>query len=92
VATGLVVMTVLGMLQLSTLPIVLEMVERRSRRNAGTAAALVWMAANAGAVVICVAVQLLVEHPSMAFLVLAGASLLTVPLILRLRRQSLENA
>ena len=92
VATGLVVMTVLGMLQLSTLPIVLEMVERRSRRNAGTAAALVWMAANAGAVVICVAVQLLVEHPSMAFLVLAGASLLTVPLILRLRRHSLENA
>lgn len=92
VVTGMVVMTVLGTLQLSTLPIVLEMVERRSRRNAGTAAALVWMAANAGAVVICVAVQLLVEHPSMAFLVLAGASLLTVPLILRMRRQSQENA
>lgn len=91
VIAGMVVMTVLGMLQLSTLPIVLEIVERRSHRNAGTAVALVWMAANAGAVVIGVTVQLLVERTSLAFLVLAGASLSTLPMILRLRRQASQN-
>jgi len=79
VVTGFVAITLIGLLLLPALPIVLELVERRTGEAEGTAAGLIWMAGNLGGLLVAVVVGLLVDHPSAAFLVMAGIALVAVP-------------
>lgn len=79
VVTGFVAITLIGLLLLPALPIVLELVERRTGEAEGTAAGLIWMAGNLGGLVVAIVVGLLVDHPSAAFLVMAGVAAIAVP-------------
>ncbi|MET9269057.1 MFS transporter [Kribbella sp. NPDC003557] len=86
VVTGFVAITLIGLLLLPALPIVLELVERRTGEAEGTAAGLIWMAGNLGGLIVAVVVGLLVDHPSAAFLVMAAIALIAVPGARSLRR------
>lgn len=86
VITGFVAITLIGLLLLPALPIVLELVERRTGEAEGTAAGLIWMAGNLGGLIVAVIVGLLVGHPSAAFLVMAAIALIAVPGARSLRR------
>jgi len=88
--TGFVAITVIGLLLLPALPIVLELVERRTGEAEGTAAGLIWMAGNLGGLVVAVVVGLLVDHPLAAFLVMAVIALIAVPGARALRRPIAE--
>jgi predicted MFS family arabinose efflux permease len=90
VVTGFVSITVIGLLLLPALPIVLELVERRTGEAEGTAAGLIWMAGNLGGLVVAVVVGLLVDHPLVAFLVMAAIALIAVPGARSLRRPIAE--
>jgi predicted MFS family arabinose efflux permease len=79
VVTGFVAITLIGFLLLPALPIVLELVERRTGEAEGTAAGLIWMAGNLGGLLVAIAVGLLVDHPLAAFLVMAAVALIAVP-------------
>jgi len=79
VITGFVAITLIGLLLLPALPIVLELVERRTGEAEGTAAGLIWMAGNLGGLLVAVVVGLLVDHPFAAFAVMAGIALVAVP-------------
>lgn len=79
VATGFTAITLIGFLLLPALPIVLELVERRTGEAEGTGAGLIWMAGNLGGLLVAVAVGLLVDHPLPAFLVMAAVALIAVP-------------
>jgi predicted MFS family arabinose efflux permease len=83
--SGLLVLMVIGFLLLPTLPVVLELTERRSGEAQGSAAGLVWLSGNLGGLVIATVVGLLVDTPVAAFLVMAAMALLAVPLVLPLR-------
>jgi len=84
VAVDAVVLVPIGLLLLTDLPVILELSERRAGASAGTVTALLWLAGNAGGLVVALAVQLLVHHPTPAFLLLAGVSLCAVPLVVSL--------
>ncbi|MER7244417.1 MFS transporter [Kribbella sp. NPDC000426] len=79
VLTGFVAITLIGLLLLPALPIVLELVERRTGEAEGTAAGLIWMSGNLGGLIVAVVVGLLVDHPAAAFLVMAAIALIAVP-------------
>jgi predicted MFS family arabinose efflux permease len=79
-----IVLAAMGVLLLATLPVVLEVVERRAGPASGTAAALLWMAGNAGGLVVTVVLAPLLKHPSAAFLVLAVVALAGLPILRRL--------
>jgi predicted MFS family arabinose efflux permease len=68
----------LGVVLLGSLPVILELTERRSQSSAATA--LIWLAGNAGGIVVAVLVQTTQNHPAVAFSLLAvtGALVLTV--------------
>lgn len=84
--SGILVSAALGLLLLATLPIVLEMVEKRTGSAASTATALVWLAGNAGGVVLSVIVGLFVNQPAIGFgLTGLVAAVLGLPLVLKLR-------
>lgn len=85
VAVGFVVFVAIGFLLLPAMPIVLELVERRTGEAEGTAAGLIWMAGNLGGLVVATVVGLLVTHPLPAFLLTAAVALLAVPVSLLLR-------
>jgi predicted MFS family arabinose efflux permease len=89
-ASGLVVLLVIGFLLLPTLPIVLELTERRTGEVEGTAAGLIWLSGNLGGLVVATVVGLLVDHPVPAFLVMAAVALLAVPLVRLLRPYTTE--
>ncbi|TCM46961.1 MFS transporter [Kribbella sp. VKM Ac-2568] len=76
---GFVAITVIGFLLLPALPIVLELVERRTGEAEGTGAGLIWMAGNLGGLLVAIVVGLLVDHPMAAFLVMAAVALIAVP-------------
>ena len=84
------VLAVMGLLLLATLPIVLEVTERRAGPASGTAAALLWMAGNAGGLVVTGVLAPLLGHPGLAFLVLAGVATLGVPVLRRLTAADLR--
>jgi predicted MFS family arabinose efflux permease len=86
VVMGFVAITVIGFLLLPALPIVLELVERRTGEAEGTGAGLIWMAGNLGGLVVATVVGLLVNHPTAAFLVMAVVALIAVPGARALRR------
>ena len=90
VLTGFVAITLIGLLLLPALPIVLELVERRTGEAEGTAAGLIWMSGNLGGLIVAVVVGLLVDHPSAAFLVMAAIALIAVPGARALRRPIAE--
>jgi hypothetical protein len=77
-------LVLLGFLLLPSLPVVLSVAERLAGPLAGTAGAMVWMAGNLGGLAVALVVQLLVHHPTVAFLTMAGIALLGVPLTARL--------
>ena len=84
-ASGLVVLLAIGFLLLPTLPIVLELTERRTGEVQGTAAGLIWLSGNLGGLVIATVVGVLVDHPAPAFLTMAVVALLAIPLVRPLR-------
>jgi hypothetical protein len=84
VAIDALVLVPMGMLLLTDLPVILELSERRAGEAAGTVTALLWLAGNAGGLVVAVLVQVLVHHPPEAFLLLALVGLAAVPLVARL--------
>ncbi|MFC6160853.1 MFS transporter [Kribbella jiaozuonensis] len=90
VLTGFVAITLIGLLLLPALPIVLELVERRTGEAEGTAAGLIWMSGNLGGLIVAVVVGLLVDHPPAAFLVMAAIALIAVPGARALRRPIAE--
>jgi predicted MFS family arabinose efflux permease len=89
-ATGFIAITLIGLLLLPALPIVLELVERRTGEADGTGAGLIWMAGNLGGLIVAVIVGLLVDHPLAAFLVMAAIALIAVPGAGALRRPIAE--
>ncbi|MCW2776915.1 MAG: major facilitator superfamily 1 [Frankiales bacterium] len=80
VALG-VVLAVLGLALLTTLPVVLELTERRAGAASGTAAALLWMAGNAGGLVVTLVLAPLLDHPGIAFGLLALVALAGLPAV-----------
>lgn len=89
---GFVAITTIGFILLPALPIVLELVERRTGEAEGTGAGLIWMAGNLGGLLTAVAVGLLVGRPTLAFLVMAVVALIAVPGARALRRPIAELA
>jgi predicted MFS family arabinose efflux permease len=85
VISGAVALLAIGFLLLPTLPIVLELTERRAGDVEGTAAGLIWLSGNLGGLVIASVVGLLVHQPLAAFLTMAAVVLLAVPLVSPLR-------
>jgi predicted MFS family arabinose efflux permease len=85
VAVGVLAFAVSGFLLLPALPVVLEMVERRAGAVAGTASGLVWLAGQAGALVVTGGVGLLVDHATTSFAVLGLVTLAALPLLRSLR-------
>jgi len=93
------VLVPMGMLLLTDLPVLLELSERGSGASAGTVAALLWLAGQLGGLVIALCVQVLIHHPTAAFLLLAFVGACALPLLGRLgplleasRTDSLETA
>jgi len=84
VAVDALALVPIGLLLLTDLPVILELSERRAGASAGTVTALLWLAGNAGGLVVALAVQLLVHHPTPAFLLLAAVSLCAAPLVVAL--------
>ncbi len=81
VAVDAVVLTATGLLLLTLLPVLLELSERRARGSAGTVTSLLWLAGNAGGLVVALLVGALVHHPTVAFVALAAVSLCAAPLL-----------
>ena len=82
VVVDAVVLVPIGLLLLTDLPVILELSERRAGAAAGTVTALLWLAGNLGGLVVALLVQLLVHHPTPAFLVLAAVALCATPLVI----------
>ena len=91
VAVDAVALVPVGLLLLTDLPVILELSERRAGASAGTVTALLWLAGNAGGLIVALLVALLVHHPTPAFLLLAGISLCAVPLVVALSTEPLPR-
>lgn len=76
-----VAVALIGFLLITSLPVMLELTERRAGANGGSATALMWMAGQGGGIVIAVIVQVVVHHPTVAFLLMALAAAGALPLI-----------
>jgi predicted MFS family arabinose efflux permease len=78
--------TLLGVLaMLTALPWLLALCERRAAGSVASATALLWLAGNLGGLAVAVAVGGLVDHPTVAFLLLAAVALVGLPLVQRHR-------
>ena len=84
VAVDAIALVPIGLLLLTDLPVILELSERRAGAAAGTVTALLWLAGNAGGVLVALLVQVLVHHPTSAFLALAVIALCAAPLVVAL--------
>lgn len=90
--TGYIVAAALGLLLLSVLPIVLEMVEERAGDAVSTATSAVWLAGNGGGVIVSGLIGLLLATPALAFAAMAAVPLvLGLPLWFALRRRVESN-
>jgi predicted MFS family arabinose efflux permease len=76
--TAFITLTAIGLLLLPALPVVLELVERRTGQAESTAAGLIWLSGNLGGLLVATAVGLLVDHPTAAFTLLAAIALIAV--------------
>jgi predicted MFS family arabinose efflux permease len=85
VATGVALATVGAVLAvlalLTALPWLLALCERRAGSSVASATALLWLAGNLGGLLVAVLVGGLVDHPSVAFLLLAAVALGALPLV-----------
>ncbi|WP_007511830.1 MULTISPECIES: MFS transporter [Pseudofrankia] len=81
VLTAAVAVSAIGLLLLADLPVLLEVAETRQGGDTATLAALVWLAGNAGGVVASLAVQGLLDHPAIAFTLLAVVITAGLPLL-----------
>ncbi|MHB8242645.1 MAG: MFS transporter [Solirubrobacteraceae bacterium] len=72
---------IIGFFLLTSLPVLLDLTERRAGAHGGAATALIWMAGQGGGIVLAVIVQSIVHHPTEAFLLLALAALGALPLV-----------
>ena len=70
----------MGVMLLASLPVILELTDRRAGVAGGSATALVWMAGNAGGIVVALAVQAAVDTPAAGFALMAAAGLAVLPL------------
>jgi predicted MFS family arabinose efflux permease len=86
VGTGFATLTIIGLALLPALPVVLGLAERRTGEAEGTAAALIWLTGQLGGVLVASVVGLLVHRPTPAFLLMAAATLVALPVALSLRR------
>jgi predicted MFS family arabinose efflux permease len=75
-----IVIAPVGVMLLASLPVILELTERRAGAAAASATALVWMAGNAGGIVVALAVQAAVNTPAVGFGLMAAVALLVLPL------------
>jgi predicted MFS family arabinose efflux permease len=73
------VLTVVALL--TALPVLLALCERRAGASAGSASALLWLAGNLGGLVVAGVVGVVVHHPLVAFLLLAGVALAAIPAV-----------
>lgn len=87
VIAGGVSLPVLGLLLLPALPVVLELAERRAGPAGGAATAVLWLAGNAGGIVVALIVQALQSSPSAAFVALGVTGGMALPLTVTLGRQ-----
>jgi predicted MFS family arabinose efflux permease len=76
-----VAVAIIGFFLVTSLPVLLEVTERRAGVNGGSATALMWMAGQGGGIVIAVIVQVVVHHPTAAFVLMALAATGALPLI-----------
>ncbi len=86
VVVGYVTLVVIGLALLPALPVVLDLVERRTGEAEGTAAGLVWMTGQLGGVIVATVVGLLIDKPGPAFVLMAVAALVAVPIARSLRK------
>ncbi len=70
-----------GFLMLACLPVILEIAERRAGPAGISATALIWLAGNAGGIVIALLVQTVVHRPTAAFLLMGVIALGVVALV-----------
>ncbi len=89
---GLPVSAVMGFVLLTALPVMLELAERRAGSASGSATALIWMAGNAGGLVVSLIVQLLLNVPALAFGIMGVIVLLGIPFVLYLKRYPSQSA
>lgn len=84
-ATGVVLATAGTLLavlaMLTALPWLLALCERRAAGSVASATALLWLAGNLGGLAVAVAVGGLVDHPTVAFLLLAVVGVIGLPLV-----------
>jgi predicted MFS family arabinose efflux permease len=76
-----IAVAIIGFFLITSLPVMLELTERRAGANGGSATALMWMAGQGGGIVIAVIVQVVVHHPTAAFVLMAVAAAGALPLI-----------
>lgn len=91
VATAAVALTVIGLLLLPDLPVILDLAERRAGVAGGTATACLWLAGNAGGIVIALIIQGVQGSSRLAFGLLAAIGASAVPLAFVLQRQLLAE-
>ncbi len=84
IAGKALVMLVMGALLLPALPVILTVAEQLAGPAAGTAGAIVWMAGNLGGLVVALLVQILIHHPTAAFLAMAVVVGAAAPLAARM--------
>lgn len=82
--TGVPVTLAIGFFLVADLPIVLELAERRAGSAAATVTGLIWMAGNAGGLVVALVVQTMLHHPAGGLLLMAAVTLAGLPLLTRL--------
>jgi len=76
-----------GVLLLPGLPVMLEVAERRCGEGAAAGAGLLWLAGQAGGIVVAVVAGLVEGTPAVAFALLAGVIALAAPSARRLKGQ-----
>lgn len=86
VVAASVALTLVGLLVLPDLPVILEMAERRAGPAGGTATAILWLAGNAGGIIVALVVQGLQSSPATAFAVLAAVGAAALPACVYLKR------
>ena len=77
-----------GALLLTALPVILELTERRAGDSGGIATAIIWLAGNAGGLVVAGVLSPLVNDPLPAFLLLAVVPAVALPLTFGLRLET----
>jgi predicted MFS family arabinose efflux permease len=83
--TGLVCLSVAGLVLLPMPATLLELVERHAGDADGVASGLVWTLGNLGGLVVTAIVGFTLDSPALSFILLGAVTLLALPLLARLR-------